>query len=141
MRTLSSMKVQRIWRGELIKKTRITSITIDVILVLLKRNRRESATLSPVLIHFVPPDGKLYLKLQRSLNTVEISPNEPLTVSTPRRPGPKALRRSIPLEDWPVVVRRIVENQEPLRKVAGDYEVSYETVRHVVHKAQRQNRE
>jgi hypothetical protein len=41
-------------------------------------------------------------------------------------------RHGIPPEEWPKVLRRVVENQEPLRKVASDYDVSYETVRRVV---------
>jgi hypothetical protein len=30
------------------------------------------------------------------------------------------------------MLRRVVENHEPLRKVADDYEVSYETIRRIV---------
>jgi hypothetical protein len=94
-----------------------------------------------VLIHFLPPDGKLYLKLQQFLNAVQATANEPLTPITPRHADPKISRRSTPPDEWPTVLRRVVENQEPLRKVAGDYGVSYETVRRVIYKAQRQNRE
>jgi hypothetical protein len=46
------------------------------------RNRRATATLSPVLIHFLALGGKLYLKLQQVLNAVKTSPNEPLPLIT-----------------------------------------------------------
>jgi hypothetical protein len=105
------------------------------------RNRRATTSLSPVLIHFLPSSGKLYLKLQQFLGAVHAATNEPLTLITPRHPGPKVPKRSIPREKWPTVLRRVVENQEPLRKIAGDYGVSYETVRRVIYKARRQNRE
>ncbi|GHO83298.1 hypothetical protein KSZ_13040 [Dictyobacter formicarum] len=45
---------------------------------------------------------------------------------------PAEPKRKIPVSEWPSIFRRIVENQEPLRKVAGDYGVSYETVRRIV---------
>ena len=50
-----------------------------------------------------------------------------------RHPGPVKPHYEIPSEEWPMVLRRVVENQEPLRKVADDYGVSYETVRRVIH--------
>ncbi len=34
--------------------------------------------------------------------------------------------------EWPVLQRRVLENQEPLRQVASDYGVSHETVRRVL---------
>jgi hypothetical protein len=37
----------------------------------------------------------------------------------------------IPVSEWPTVLRR-VDQGEPLRKIAGDYGVSYEAVRRVV---------
>lgn len=54
-----------------------------------------------------------------------------------RRPGPDKPQWRIPYSEWPKVIRRVVENQEPLRKVANDYGVSYETVRRVVRAAQK----
>jgi hypothetical protein len=58
---------------------------------------------------------------------------DPVVLSLPqRRPGPDTLQWKIPVSEWPNVVRRVVENREPLRKVADDYGVSYETVRRVV---------
>ncbi len=57
----------------------------------------------------------------------------PVVVSlSQRRPGPDAPQRKIPVSEWPNVVRRVVENQEPLCKVADDYGVSYETIRRTV---------
>jgi hypothetical protein len=49
-----------------------------------------------------------------------------------RHPGPVKPHYGIPAEEWPAVLRRVVENQEPLRQVANDYGVSYETVRRTV---------
>ena len=49
-----------------------------------------------------------------------------------RSPGPDEPKWKIPPAEWASVVRRVVENREPLRKVAEDYDVSYETVRRVV---------
>ncbi|HEY4033604.1 MAG TPA: hypothetical protein VGL94_06520 [Ktedonobacteraceae bacterium] len=48
-------------------------------------------------------------------------------------------RYEIPAEEWPTVLRRVVENQEPLRRVADDYGVSYETVRRTVMVARQQS--
>jgi hypothetical protein len=42
----------------------------------------------------------------------------------------------IPVVEWPTVLHRI-DQGDPLRKVAGDYGVSYETVRRVLHAARR----
>jgi hypothetical protein len=47
-------------------------------------------------------------------------------------PGPKKHRYGIPPEEWQSIRRRVLENREPLRQVAGDYGVSYETVRRVI---------
>ncbi|GHO66910.1 hypothetical protein KSC_058020 [Ktedonobacter sp. SOSP1-52] len=46
-----------------------------------------------------------------------------------RRPSLDTPQWKIPVSEWPNVVRRIIENQESLRKVAEDYGVSYETIR------------
>jgi len=53
---------------------------------------------------------------------------------------PKETWHRIPSEEWPTVLRRVVENQEPLRKVADDYGVSYETVRRTVLAARKQSK-
>ena len=54
-----------------------------------------------------------------------------------RRPGPNTPPWKIPVCEWSNVVRRVVENQEPLRKVAVDYGVSHETVRRVINAVQK----
>ncbi|HEU5381625.1 MAG TPA: hypothetical protein VFV38_39895 [Ktedonobacteraceae bacterium] len=98
------------------------------------RNRRATGALSPVLTLYLVPDGALYIQLQELLaqDQIQVS-NLPLPITiTPRRPGPKKSRHSIPSIEWPSVVRRIIDNQEPLRKVAEDYGVSHETVRRTV---------
>jgi hypothetical protein len=101
------------------------------------RNRRASATLSPVLIHFVSPSSYLSQKLQLALNQLQGNETPPLPLVTKRRLGPAKPNYGIPPADWPMVQRRVLENQEPLRKVASDYGVSYETVRRTVIAAQK----
>ncbi len=49
-------------------------------------------------------------------------------------------QHGIPSAEWPTVLRRVAENQEPLRKVADDYGVSYETIRRIVIAARRQGK-
>ncbi len=51
---------------------------------------------------------------------------------TRKRPGPAKPKHGISQKEWSDVVRRVVENQESLRTVAKDYDVSYETVRRVL---------
>lgn len=94
-----------------------------------ERNRRASNSLSPVLIHFLAPLGKLY---QRPLALERVLGSIPLLLITQERSGPKQSKQGIPSHEWPNVVRRVLENQEPLRKVAKEYGVSYETVRRIV---------
>jgi len=105
----------------------------------LRRNRRDSVTLSPTLTLFLKPHGKLYLKLRHVLSQLQIDIDGPLPPPTKRRPGPAKPKHGIPSIEWPTVLHRITENQEPLRKVANDYGVSHETIRRTVHKAQKQN--
>src|SRR6266581_747532 len=102
------------------------------------RNRRVSVTLSPTLTLFLEPHGKLYLKLQQVLAQLQMNANTPLPPAKRRRLGPAKSKHGIPPKEWPTVLRRITENQEPLRKVAGDYGVSYETIRRVVRAARKQ---
>jgi hypothetical protein len=101
------------------------------------RNRRASASLSPVLIHFISPSSYLSQKLQLALNQLQGNETPPLPLVTKRRLGPAKPNYGIPPADWPMVQRRVLENQEPLRKVASDYGVSYETVRRTVIAAQK----
>ena len=51
-----------------------------------------------------------------------------------RRPGPDDPHWKIPAAEWQTVLHRI-DKGEPLRNVAGDYGVSYETVRRVIQAA------
>ena len=63
----------------------------------------------------------------------------PDTSSLPqRRPGPDDPHWKIPATEWPIVLHRI-DQGEPLRKVASDYGVSYETVRRVIQAVQAEN--
>ena len=60
----------------------------------------------------------------------------PASISWPQyRPGPEAPQWTVPVSAWPNVLRRVVENQEPLRQIAGDYGVLHETVRRTVRAA------
>src|SRR5712692_8493025 len=105
-----------------------------------RRNRRASASLSPVLIHFHSPSSFLYQKLQQRLQQDPSGVNHcPLPI-THRHPGPAKPQHGILPVEWPTVLRRVIENQEPLRKVAEDYGVSYETVRRIVLAARKQSR-
>ncbi len=106
---------------------------------LLDRNRRATATLSPVLIHFYTPSSLLYQRLQQLLQQNQTSERLPmLSPITNRHPGPAKPRYGIPSEEWLMVLRRAVENQEPLWKVADDYGVSHETIRRIVRAASKQ---
>ncbi len=60
---------------------------------------------------------------------------DPLVVSHPQRhAGSEHPHRKISPSEWPTVLRR-VDQGEPLRKIAGDYAVSYETIRRVIRAA------
>ena len=87
-----------------------------------------------MLTLYLAPDGELYVLLQDLLAQDQVSIITLPTVTTPRKPGPKKPRRSIPSIEWSAVVRRVVDNEEPLRKVAEDYGVSYETVRRTINR-------
>ncbi len=54
-----------------------------------------------------------------------------------RYPGTDDPHGKIPVAEWPTVLHRI-DRGEPLRKVAIDYGVSYEAVRHVIRAARKQ---
>ena len=56
-----------------------------------------------------------------------------------RRPGPEHPNYGIPAELWPSIVHRVVEQKEPLRTVAADYDVSHETIRRIVLHVQKQH--
>ena len=44
----------------------------------------------------------------------------------------------IPVSEWPTVLRRVEQQNEPLRQVAKDYRVSYEAIRCVVRAVRKQ---
>jgi len=100
-----------------------------------------SNTLSPIFYLFLAPSGKLYLQVQHLLAGDELcqSRNPPLLKR--RRPGPKQPNYGIPAERWPMVIHRVVEQQEPLRTVAAEYGVSHETIRRIVLHVQKQRRQ
>lgn len=56
-----------------------------------------------------------------------------VSLPSQRRPRPDP-HWKIPVSQWPTVLYRI-DQGEPLRKVASDYGVSYETVRRIIHAA------
>lgn len=94
-----------------------------------KRNRRASNSLSPVLIHFIAPHGKLYSRL---LTLEQVLGSIPPIISEQQHPGPCEPHHSIPLEERPNVVRRVREQHESLRQVAAQYGVSHETIRRLL---------
>ena len=94
-----------------------------------------------MLIHFHSPSSLLYQKFQQLLQHDQTSASDtPVLSLTKRHPDPLKPRYGIPSEEWPMVLRRVVENQEPLRRVADDYGVSYETVRRTVIAARQQSK-
>jgi hypothetical protein len=88
-----------------------------------------SSSLSPILYLFQIPTSTLYQKLQIVLSQ-EVQ--QSLIIEKQRRPGPKDIPYRIPVEEWPTVLARILENHESYRKVAADYGVSRETIRRLV---------
>jgi hypothetical protein len=82
-----------------------------------------------VLIHFVAPHGKL---LQRLLALEQLLGSLPSLVTSQQHAGPREPHYGIPAEEWPNVVRRVIEHHESLRQVAAEYGVSYETVRRIL---------
>jgi DNA invertase Pin-like site-specific DNA recombinase len=52
--------------------------------------------------------------------------------SSQRRPGPAHPHYTIPPEQWPEVRRR-VEQEKSLRKVAKEYHTSYQTIWRILH--------
>ena len=97
-----------------------------------------SASLSPILYLFLAPAGTLYLKVQHLLGHDESHDASPPPIVSKRRPGPKQPRYAIPTEHWPLIIHRVVENTEPLRKVADEYGVSHETIRRLMLHVQKQ---
>ena len=82
-----------------------------------------------MLIHFVAPHGKL---LQRLLALEQLLGSLPPLFTSQQFSGPYEPHYGIPREEWPNVVRRVIENHESLRQVAADYGVSHETIRRIL---------
>ena len=103
---------------------------------IVERNRRVSSPLSPIFSLFLVPSGKLSLKVQRLLAHDETPDASPPAMGGKRRPGPKHPNYALPAEHWPMVLHRVVENNEPFRTVAQEYGVSHETIRRLILHAQ-----
>ena len=102
------------------------------------RNRRVSATLSPIFYLFLVPAGRLYLKVQDLLAHDKAHDVSPPPIVSKRRPGPKHPKYGVPTEHWPMIIHRVVEQKEPLRTVAAAYGISHETIRRIMLHVQKQ---
>jgi hypothetical protein len=80
----------------------------------------------------------LYLKVQQLLARDGTHDASPPPIVSKRRPGPKQPHYGIPPEHWPLIMHRVVENTESLRKVADAYGVSHETIRRILLHVQKQ---
>jgi hypothetical protein len=70
------------------------------------------------ILVYTPKSSSDYV---RSDGPVEQALDNPVSISLPQhRPGPEAPQWKVTVSEWPNVLRRVVENQEPLRQVAGD---------------------
>jgi hypothetical protein len=97
-----------------------------------------SNALSPIFYLFLTPSGVLYLKVQQLLAHDETHDSSPPPIVSKWRPGPKQPKYGIPTEHWPTILQRVVEQKEPLRKVAAAYGVSHETIRRIMLHVQKQ---
>jgi len=97
-----------------------------------------SSALSPIFYLFLAPTGTLYLKVQALLAHDEAHDASPPPMVSKRRPGPKHPTYGIPTELWPMIMHRVVEDNEPLRAVAHEYGVSHETIRRIILHVQKQ---
>jgi hypothetical protein len=97
-----------------------------------------SSSLSPIFYLFLIPSGILYQKVQCLLAEDETPEESHPPVMKHRRPGPKRPTYGIPASEWPTVIRRVVEQKEPLRSVAAAYGVSHETIRRIMLHVQKQ---
>jgi hypothetical protein len=100
-----------------------------------------SSSPSPIFSLFLAPTGKLYLKVQQLLAHDETHDASPPPIDSKRRPGPKQPKYGIPTELWPMIMHRVVENNESLRQVADAYGVSHETIRRIMLHIQKQRRQ
>ena len=80
----------------------------------------------------------MFLKVQQLLREDELVQRNNPSLIKHRRPGPKHPKFGIPVELWPTVVHRVVEQKEPLRTVAAVYGVSHETIRRIMLHIQKQ---
>ena len=97
-----------------------------------------SSSLSPIFYLFLIPAGVLYQKVQHLLAEDEATRRSPPPIVSKRRPGPKQPHYGIPVELWPTVFYRVVEQKEPLRTIAAAYGVSHETIRRIMLRVQKQ---
>ncbi len=74
----------------------------------------------------------MYLKVQHLLAEDELVQRSNPPLLTYRRPGPKHPKYAIPAEEWPIIIHRVVEQNESLRTVAAAYGVSHETIRRIM---------
>jgi hypothetical protein len=122
---------------------------LERFLIVELRNRRATTRRSPLALiplEKILTSSDCILVLPPKSSTADAQSDEPgeQTRTNPvaislqqRRPGPDAPPWKIPVSEWPNIVRRVVEEREPLRTVASDYGVSYETIRRTVKAAQR----
>ncbi|GAC1394128.1 MAG: hypothetical protein NVS4B11_23240 [Ktedonobacteraceae bacterium] len=75
--------------------------------------------------------------MQQVLAQLQVSVNTPLPPATKRRQVLAKPKHGVPSAEWPNVMRRVIENKEPLRTVAEAYGVSHETIRRTVNVARR----
>ena len=89
-----------------------------------------SGSLSPIFYLFFAPTRILYQKVQHLLAEDESTGQSHPPLLKRRRPGPKHPKYGIPIELWPIIVHRVVEQKELLRTVAAAYGVTHETIRY-----------
>ena len=77
--------------------------------------------------------------MQQLLAHGETHDTSPPPIVGKRRPGPRYPKYGIPTELWPMIMHRVVENNESLRAVAQEYGVSHETIRRIIHQVQKQH--
>jgi hypothetical protein len=100
-----------------------------------ERNRRVSATLSPILSLFLAPSGHLYQKVHQLLAADEQAASSPPPLLPHRRPGPKQPAYGIAASEWLTVLHRVIEQKASLHTVATEYGVSHETIRRIIRAA------
>src|SRR5262249_33835467 len=102
------------------------------------RNRRVSASLSPIFSLFLAPTGILYQKAQHLLTEDKLFQRSNSPLLKQLRPGPKHPNYGIPASQWSTILQHVVEQKKPLRTVAAEYGVSHETIRRIILYIQKQ---